>query len=281
MSGPILTLYFSATGNSKFIAELFSRNMQARCFSIEDSTNINYTDEIKAHDIIAFCYPIYGSRVPRIMREFVAKYISELTGKKIIIFVTQVAFSGDGARVFADMFNDGAIKVAYAEHFNMPNNVCNIPLLKKPSKRKIQRYVCKAEEKMAQVCKNIRAGIIKKRGFSRFSQLIGSIQGLPWQGDSKEDINNRNKAGLQSKSRKHRPKMEEKASRNVRISKNCTICGLCVDICPMQNLENTGNEIKQKHNCTICYRCVNQCPHRAITVFIHKKPKWQYDGVKT
>ena len=98
----MLTLYFSGTGNTKYIAEEFSKLMDAKCISIE--AEVDFTQEIKSHDCIAFCYPIYGSRVPRNMREFVAKHMSDLTGKKIIIFVTQAFLSGDGARVFTDMF---------------------------------------------------------------------------------------------------------------------------------------------------------------------------------
>ena len=102
-----LTLYFSATGNTKFIAEMFSSQMGAYCLSIDDE--VDFASFIKANDTIAFCYPIYGSRVPRILREFVIKYMADLTGKKIIVFVTQVLFSGDGARVFTDMFWEGTL----------------------------------------------------------------------------------------------------------------------------------------------------------------------------
>jgi len=276
-TGSLLTLYFSATGNSKFIAELFSRSMEAKCLSIEE--DVNFTDEIKAHDTIAFCYPIYASRVPRIMREFVAKYMGELTGKKVIIFATQVLFSGDGARVFTDMFWESTIDVIYAEHFRMPNNVGNVPLLVKPSKKKIQRYIRKAEAKMIKVCDNIKSGVVVRRGFSRFSRLIGKIQGIPWQGDSKEDTNNRSKPGFGIVKRKF--SVEKRAEKDVRIRKTCTACGICIKICPMKNLEYAGDKIKQKQNCTLCYRCVNQCPKKAITTLFHMRPKWQYEGPKT
>ena len=88
----MLTLYFSGTGNTEYIAKLFSHQMDVECISIE--ADMDFTSILKAHDTIAFCYPIYGSRVPRIMREFVAKHMSDITGKKLIIFVTQFLFSG-------------------------------------------------------------------------------------------------------------------------------------------------------------------------------------------
>ena len=75
----MLMLYFSGTGNSKYIANLFSKKVNAKCYSIEE--NIDFKKEIKRHNTIAFCYPIYASNVPRIMREFVSKYVEELKDK--------------------------------------------------------------------------------------------------------------------------------------------------------------------------------------------------------
>ena len=263
-NGKILTIYFSATGNTKFIAELFSRNIGAKCFSIED--NADFINEIKAHDTIAVCYPIYGSRVPLILREFVARYMNAFEGKKLAIFVTQLAGSGDGARVFCDLFSPGHVEVIYAEHFFMPNNVCNFALLWKTSDWSTRIRLKMAEKKMNRVCQNINSGVIKKRGFSLLSRLMGKIQGIPWQGDSK---NPHASPGT----------MEYKAMHSVKIDASCTVCGICVTRCPMKNLEPQNDIIGHKNNCTICYRCINLCPHKAITVFFHKKPKWQYEGL--
>jgi len=261
----MLTLYFSGTGNTKYIAELFSRKMGASCISIE--AEANFVQEIQAHKTIAFCYPIYGSRVPRNMREFVAKYMSDLNGKKIIIFVTQMLFSGDGARVFTDMFWDDSIEVIYAEHFKMPNNVSNILIFREPSRKKIQKYLINAEEKMSEVCNDIRKGIVKKRGFSFFSQILGNMQGKSWQGNSREIY-----PGSTS--------IEFKAQTGVKIRKNCIACNHCVNNCPVFNLANVRGKITQRGNCIVCYRCVNQCPKRAITVMmLNIRPRWQYKGV--
>jgi len=122
----MLTLYFSGTGNTKYAAELFSRKMNAKCFSIEEK--IDFSVEIKAHEVVAFCYPIYNSRVPRIMRMFAHEHMASLVGKKVVILVTQQKFSGDGARVFTDLFEDDAIEVIYAEHFDLQQNMGNIPV---------------------------------------------------------------------------------------------------------------------------------------------------------
>ena len=258
----MLTLYFSGTGNTKYVAELFSRKMDAKCFSIEE--DIDFSAEIKAHSTIAFCYPVYCSRVPRVMRIFAHKHMSELSGKKVIIFATQQKFSGDGARVFSDLFEPGTIDVIYAEHFNMQQNMGNIPIwwfLFKPTEKNDRKFSNKTKAKMDIACENIKKGVVVKRGFSKFSRLLGCIQGVPWQENTKIE----EPRGL-----------EKRLLQGIRIHKECTVCGLCTKICPMKNLEKREGKIQHANNCTICYRCVNRCPKKAITVFINLKPKWQH-----
>ena len=72
----MVMLYFSGTGNSKYIAERFSRNMNAMCHSIEDK--IDFEQLLSSEDTVGFCYPVYGSRVPRLLREFTVKHMEAL-----------------------------------------------------------------------------------------------------------------------------------------------------------------------------------------------------------
>ena len=260
----MVILYFSGTGNSKYIAELFSRSMNetyssSKCHSIEE--NIDFGTLISSEEVIGFCYPVYSSRVPRIMREFAGKYMDFLQNKKILIFCTQMLFSGDGARAFTDMFPKNYFKVIYAEHFLMPNNVCNVFITPLASERKIKNYSTQAEKKMQLVCRNISSGIIKKRGFNPVSQVLGLPQGILM------------------------PLIEKITRSSVRIHKSCTApldgtqCRLCVSICPMKNLDFQDGKIVHTSNCIVCYRCINRCPEKAITVFIHTRVKKQYTGL--
>jgi len=263
----MLVLFFSGTGNTKVLADLFSQKMNAKCSSIED--DIDFSIELKKHDTIAFCYPIYASRVPRIMREFVHNNMNALIGKKVIILVTQQGFSGDGARVFTDLFEDGTIEVIYAEHFNMQQNMCNIPvysMIFKPTEKSAHKFLKRTEEKINTVCNNIKKGIVKKRGFSKASKLLGSIQGKMWQKNSK-DI--------------EPVRLEKKLINDVRIHRGCNVCNICTKICPTSNLLNNKGKIETLNSCTICYRCVNMCPQKAITIYFHRKPKWQYMAERT
>ena len=260
----MLTLYFSGTGNTEYVARLFSRKMGAECYSIED--NVDFNKKMNENKEVAFCYPIYGSRVPLIMREFAVRHAEALRNKKIVIIVTQAFFSGDGARVFTDMFPKGYFEVIYAEHIGMPNNICNVRFMRKANSKRTAKYVKKADKSLERIVMDIKLGVVRKRGFSWFSKFFGGFQGKAWQGGS-------GKAYAVEKT------MEYKAKNGVRIDADCDACGLCVSACPTKNLGVVDGKVKHNNNCTICYRCVNLCQKQAITTFMHGKPKWQYRGV--
>lgn len=245
----MLMLYFSATGNSKYIATQFSAQMQADCHSIEE--HIDFDSHIQKTDTVCFCYPIYGSCVPRIMREFVKRHAAALSDKKLIIFCTQMIFSGDGARAFTDLLPGSTERVVYAEHFFMPNNVSNLwplPISDRERRRKLRR----AEKKLKRVCADIRQGVIKKKGWSKFSHRLGLLQSAGW------------------------PATEEKKRSSFQTDASCNRCGVCAKCCPMNNLEITPAGVVQKDNCILCYRCVNLCPQKAAMVLFSATPKKQY-----
>ena len=244
MNLTITMLYFSGTGNSRYIAEIFASKMGADCHSIEDGAN--FIEIIKKAETIAFFYPIYGSRIPRPMRDFAAKHKSLLKGKKLIIFCTQAMFSGDGARAFVDLLPKNHAKIIYADHFIMPNNIPNIPFMSLPSKRQMVKYKARAKRKMARVCGHIKRGVIVRRGFNLISQALGLIQGAFW------------------------PKIEKWGADKIRVGKNCINCGLCVKICPVDNFVQKKGKITPKDNCALCFRCIHKCPQKAISIFFRR-----------
>ena len=264
----MLTLYFSGTGNSRYVAMRFSSLMQADCHSIEET--VDFDACLSKSETVCFCYPTYGSCVPRIMRDFVTTHKMALTGKKLVLFCTQLLFSGDGARVFMDLLEGVRCEVIYAEHIRMPNNICNVFLFPVKTADRCGDVFAAADRLLARAADNIRAGIVVKRGFNPLSRAMGFLA-----------------------QRAYFPAVEARAGKNVRVSADCTVCGLCVRVCPMKNLRlettpaHAGQSapeqenkvyVAQNGNCTLCYRCVNQCPQKAITVMLHATVKQQYHG---
>lgn len=120
----MIIIYFSGTGNTKFLVKNFGKMMNCQSYSIEE--HVDFKKLISQNKTICLCYPIHCSLAPIIFRKFIKNLSEEFKGKKLIIFCSQQFFSGDGARSITDLLED--IDVIYAQHFNMPNNITSLPL---------------------------------------------------------------------------------------------------------------------------------------------------------
>ena len=250
----MVIFYFSGTGNSQHIARLLAEGLDAECHSIEEG--VDFGALMSTHDTIGFCYPVHGSRVPRIMREFTLKHLRFLENKKLILLCTQLIFSGDGSRAFTDMLPRNYVDVIYAEHIIMPNNVCNLFILPLAKREKQRACVARAEQQVLKIHGEIKSGLRRKRGFNLVSRVFGLIQGVFF------------------------PAFERSGLDKVWMDDDCIKCLLCVSLCPMKNIRFENNRLITKANCTICCRCINACPEKAIAIFFRTKVKKQYEGVE-
>ncbi len=49
-----------------------------------------------------------------------------------------------------------------------------------------------------------------------------------------------------------------------RANERCTGCGICKDVCPVNNIVITDNKPRWNHRCQQCFACFNWCPNKAI-----------------
>ncbi len=244
----MVTIYFSGTGNSQFIAKKFSSLLKCDCHSIED--NVDFEKIIKENDTIALCYPIHFSKAPIYFNDFAKRYKEYFRGKNLIIFCTQQFYSGYGAKSITFILED--VNVIYAEHFNMHNNVTTLPTYYKLTKINNEKCLKRCSKKLEKIVRDIDNGVIKLKGFGKFGEYLGNKQHID------------------------ETTLRDKQKNAVKVNNNCILCNKCVKQCPTNNLEKWGGEITHKNKCTFCFRCVNICPKQAITVSIHGKVKEQY-----
>ncbi len=244
----MVVIYFSGTGNTKFIAKKFGKEMKCKSYSIEE--DVNFSEIISENSTIALCYPIHFSQAPLLFMDFVGKYKNEFRGKKIISLCSQQFFSGDGARSITDLLED--VEVIYAEHFNMQNNITCMPIYYKLTKRNNRRCLKNTCNKIKVVAKDINNNKVKLKGFNNFSKSMGTTQHI-----SPESI-------------------KQKQMKAVKVRESCVLCEKCVKCCPTSNLSQVSGKIVSDNKCTFCMRCINICPKKSISVLLHGNVKEQY-----
>lgn len=238
----MIGVYFSGTGNTKHCLEYLLKLLDgnAMTYSIEDETA---TSAIQSNDEIVFAYPVYYSYLPKIVYDFINNNSAFWKGKKVLIIATMGLFSGDGAGCGARLFKKYGAKILGGLHIKMPDCIGDVKLLKK-SLDENRKIVMKADEKIEIAAKQMLNGKYPKNGLSFASRLIGLFgQRLYFRKKTKRYYD-----GVKADSAK------------------CVACGLCVSICPMNNIEVKNGTVNFNGKCTMCYRCFSNCPKQAITI---------------
>ncbi len=240
--------YFSGTGNTWWVAEELCRQLNekgfnSRAYSIENISAVNIASLIEESSLVGFGYPIYGSDLPQLMKEFIDD-LPQFPGKDALVFCTQWLWSGDGAYLGASMLKEKGFAVKWGEHFLMPNNVSvsviRLPYTNNPDKLFQARQ--RTARKINRIVTHIIAGKPYRHGFNCLAYLLGCMQRVPY--------------------RRYYHRFQNDIGINKEI---CIDCGECVRLCPVGNLYYSGVEVKTKGNCMLCLRCYNFCPVAAVT----------------
>ena len=237
----MLGVYLSGTGNTKHCVGKLTGLLDAaaKTIPLEDP---NIIEQIKNNDTIIFGYPIQFSNAPCMVRDFINENYMIWDKKKILCVATMGAFSGDGAGCAARLFKRYGALILGGIHIKMPDSVCDSKLLKKNIEQN-REIIRQADKKIENIAWQIRLGKYPKEGLSLIAHMAGLFGQRLW---------------FYRKTVKYTDKLK--------ISDNCTGCGLCVSLCPMKNILIKEGRIVADSKCTMCYRCISRCPQKAITL---------------
>ncbi len=235
-------LYFSGTGNTKHCVEEFVHcfDLKNKAFSIETP---GLDQLLKNEDTIIFGYPTHFSNAPKMVRDFILSHRGLFQGKRIFVIATMGLFSGDGAGCSARIFRKCGAKIIGGLHLKMPDCIGDSKLLKK-SLEENRSLIRQADNKIHLAAERFKEGKPFREGLNIFYHMAGLFGQRLW---------------FYGKTISYKDKP------NIDLDK-CTVCSLCVKICPMKNLEKRDGKIIHQNHCTMCYRCVSNCPTQALTI---------------
>lgn len=251
----ILAIYFSGTGNTKYVIEKMLQSLNKESFalySIEEK--FDFIGAADRADTIIVGYPIYGSKMPKILEEFIFNNKVAFKGKDVISVATQALFSGDGGALLFRKLKGVEYNFKASIHINMPTNLGFLKLFTIKNGEENNKTLFKANNKINIVCNNLNNGKLVKNGKGVISWCLGFFTQRLWFSMA-----------------------ENKITKKIKVDAHCNGCGLCSKICPCNNFTLNENKADTKGNCTICYRCINACPKKAIRLF--GKVAQQYRGV--
>jgi len=232
-------LYFSATGNTKVVAELFRDELKSRELSVELINMENKSDIIFSNnDIIGFFYPIYGGGTPI----NVTKYISELAFKGNEVFIIKTAAdyiypNHSASSTLIKSLKKQNSKPFYDRIIVMASNWL-LEYKDDFSKQLYNSAILKTKNAIDEI-------LAKKERFYKNNPIMDLLCKMIHIGESKVGA--------------------KFFGKSLCANNDCNMCGLCVQNCPLKNIEEKSGKLKFHSNCLFCMRCIYNCPTRAIS----------------
>ena len=247
-----MVLYFSATGNTEYIARELACLLNDECVNLLD--RVKNQDHTVLHSDRPFiiCAPVYVCEMPR----FLSKYLKEqaFSGSRDVYFIfTSGGYCGISGQLAKWMFRKKKMNYMGRAEFKMPRNyVANdsYPML---AKEEVEERITNSYKMIAPVVETIQSGNKLK---ARHIFLFETIITLPF-----------NPVWCKYKL----------LAKDFYSTDACIGCGKCVKLCPLNNITLKDKAPVWSDHCSHCMACIGNCPTRAIEYGNITQEKEQYN----
>lgn len=235
-----IVFYFTATGNSLFIAKQFS---DAPLSIPQELKKSNLTYEA---DEIGFVFPDYAAAAPVIVREFVEK--AQFKAPYIFSVIT----FGNASVNVAEWWND------WTKSKGLHNNYINTILM-------VDNYL-----PVFDMNEQIR---IDKKTDENMATIIGDVSGHK-DFVAPSDMGWFTKERLQGMQEMH---FSQRSEQLIKLdTSKCIQCTTCAEVCPRGNFSLADDGLQINGKCEFCLACIHNCPQHALSLERERNKEARY-----
>ena len=250
-----MILFFSGTGNSRYIARRLAAALGDELVSINDRIKSGDDGAIRAGGRLIFVTPTYGWRIPRVVEEWIRNM--EFSGADKVWFVMNCGSEiGDAAKYNKRLCADKGFAYMGTAQVIMPENY--IAMFDAPEAEEAGKIVEKAEPDIDAAIAHIKTGqaftVPRNNLYDRI--MSGPVNPVFYQFFVKAAAFHANSA--------------------------CIGCGQCVKNCPMNSIKLENGKPSWGKECTHCMACICYCPTKAIEYGKKSigKPRYHFEQLK-
>lgn len=240
-----MIFYFTGNGNSRWVAEQLAKDTEDVAVNIADFIKGDRTLEgLRPGDKVGLVFPVHSWYAPRVVVDF-AQRLQVPEGTYRYAICTCGDDVGKGMKRFSRHF---ALQAAWS--VQMPNTY--IPMFNLDSKEKARKKIEKTCELIPQIATainlrqqiwQVREGILPRLKTYLINALFV-------------------KYSIRSKL--------------FYVEDGCISCGICVDTCPVGNIELQQGAPVWHDQCVHCMGCIHTCPQSVIQYGKSTKKRGRY-----
>ncbi len=225
----MVIFYFSATGNSLTTARMLAEYCEEECqlipfASLHDKEGNIGRIEVK-DDAVGFVYPVYYGDMPYLVRNVIEHM--DFTGKPYTFSVcTCRKYGGPAGSRIEQLLAPKGQYLSLHQSIQMPGN---------------SRLSTPEENKEWLATQRERVHAAAERIVNRECESYSTDQIKP---------------SIVTDGPKN--------FRGMKADENCTGCGICVRVCPMDNISLSDGHAEMGDNCITCLACFHWCPEEAV-----------------
>ena len=241
--------YFTGTGNTKYIANLFAKSFLQYGYTIDDKSMEEGFFLKGEAEYLIIGFPKFYGYIPLFYMNFLKENLPQVKQQckpKVILFCTQAATTKTSFEKLIEMFDIHGYEVVWAETFALGNNYMIKERSKETSQEDLEARIKQAQQRVPIIIDKILSGVTFLEEADP-DRALKAVQGAT------------------QISRTAHQLMEPFAITDV-----CTNCMDCIKFCPTGSILKQNNQFIFTSTCIMCVRCVNICPVNAFT----------YDGVQ-